>query len=125
MRRIVWPLVLLALTLPAFGQRVDRKNTHYRAWAVDYVTTDAQGLKMPAHAAGKLGWVAMYSADGSLCVVEYVAKDYHDLDSLRRDSDPRVKVWEKASTPRQLFEGVARTAGFTALDLDKFFVAVP
>ncbi len=125
MRRVLLPLFLLFLSVPALAQRVDSTNTHYRVWAIDRVITDAQGIRTPAHAQGKLGFVAIYSADGSLCLVEYVAARHQDLEDVRRDSDPRVRVFEKPFTKRAVFETTARAAGFTQLNLDKFFVRVP
>lgn len=125
MRRVLLPLFLLVLSVPALAQRVDSTNTHYRVWALDRVVTDAQGVRMPAHAQGMLGFVAIYSPDNSLCLVEYVAAKHEDLDALRKDKDPRVRVFEKPFTKRAVFETAARAAGFTQLNLDKFFVRVP
>jgi len=125
MRRTLLPLLFLLLTVSALAQRVDSTNTHYRVWAIDRVITDAQGIRMPAHAQGMLGFVAIYSPDGSLCLVEYVAAKHQDLDAVRRDRDPRVRVFEKPFTKRVVFETTARAAGFTQVNLDKFFVRVP
>ncbi len=124
-RGICLALLATALAWPALAQRVDSRESHFRAWAVDRVVTDAQGRKTPAHAAGKLGFVAMYSPDGSLCLVEYVAARHEDLNSLRQDTDIRVKVFEKPYTRRDVFQAAAQAAGFTQLNLDKFFVRVP
>ncbi len=84
---------------------------------------------MPAHASGTgiLGFVALYSPNGSLCLVEYVAEHNSDFDALRADAaaDPVVRIWEKAFTRHSVFEAAAKAAGFTQLNLDKFFVRVP
>lgn len=116
-------LVIFAHAAPA--QRVDSSlNSHVRIWVIDRVT-DAQGRRMPAHAEGKLGFVAIYNADRTLCVVEYVAEKYEDFDSLRADTDPRVKVFEKAKTRREVFERAVGAAGFVNFNLDRFVVRVP
>lgn len=125
MSRWLFLLLILVLDWPAGAQRVDSTNTHYRVWAIDRVVTDAQGMRMPAHAQGKLGFVAIYSPDASLCLVEYVAARHQDFNALRQDKDPRVRVFEKPFTKRAVFDAAARAAGFTQLNLDKFFVRVP
>ena len=128
-RNLLFLLLVLTLTLSlgpdAQAQRVDSKNTHYRVWAIDRVIIDAEGVKMPAHAAGMLAFVAVYNADDTLCLVEYVAAKHKDFAGLRQDKSPRVRVFEKAFTKRRAFEAVARAAGFTQLNFKKFIVRVP
>jgi len=130
-------LVLLA-AVPLAAQRVDSTQTHVRVWVLDEVVTDAQsGRKMPAHAKGKLAFIAIYAPgeNPTRCLVEYVALKNSDLDDVRaardRDKDKadtdraKVRVFEKGRTKRSDFEAAARAAGFTNLDLDRFFVRVP
>jgi hypothetical protein len=128
-------LLILAAALPLAAQRVDSTNTHFRIWAIDRVVTDEHGHRMPAHAKGKLAFIAIYSADDSMCVVEYVALKNGDLDDVRDDKEKdknkddkdktKVRAFEKGRTKKSDFEAAAKAAGFVNLDLDKFFVRVP
>ena len=125
MRKILFLSLLLAVVLPAAAQRVDSKLTHYRLVGVDRVITDAQGRRVPAHAAGKLAYIAIYNPAGTLCWVEYVARNHRDLDDARQDTSPGVVFHEKAFARREVVEAAAKAAGFTNVDLGKFFVRVP
>ncbi len=116
---------LFLIATPLIAQRVDSTNTHYRFWAIDRVITTADGVTKPAHADGMLGFVAIYSPDSSICLVEYVAAKYDDFEALRKDKDARVKIFDKAKTKKDVFEAAARRAGFVDLNLDKLIVRVP
>jgi hypothetical protein len=118
-------LLVLFLCGPLAAQRVDSTNSHYRLLALDRVITDEHGNKVPAHAKGKLGFVAIYNEQMTLCVVEYVALRNEDLDDARNDRDARVRVFDKARVKRTVFEAAARAAGFTNVNFDKVFVRVP
>lgn len=117
-------IVLLVGINVAHAQRVDPRNTFFRAWVIDHVVVDDNNHRMPAHAAGKMGFVAVYGSGGasSLCLVEYVAEHDADLDSVRQDKDT-VKFFDKAHTPQAAFRAVAKTVGFTDADVDRFFAA--
>jgi len=86
----------LALTapLPANAQRVDPRQSHYRIRAIDRVITDANGVRKPAHADGKLAFVAIYRGSSNICMVEYVFTNYKDFDILRADAanDPQINI---------------------------------
>ncbi len=127
MRAFLSSLFLLALSLPAGAQRVAGDQNHHRVWSIDRVVV-SQGVRMPAHAQGKLGFVALYGPVASgLCLVEYVSRNDQDFADLRAAAatDPQVLVFDKAFTPRAVFVTAAKAAGFTQLNLDKFFVKVP
>ncbi len=136
MRRLAVLLVILVVAVPLAAQRVDSTNTHFRVWAIDRVITDDKGHKMPAHAKGKLAYNAIYNADDTMCLVEYVALKNFELDDVRKDRDKdkdkddgdktKVKVFEKAHTRKSDFVAAARVAGFVNvnLNLDNFFVRV-
>lgn len=115
-------LVLLA-AVPLAAQRVDSTNTHTRMLTIDRVITDEQGHRMPAHAAGMLGFVAVYAAGSDLCLVEYVALKHEDFNALRADADKdrRVRIFDKGRTKRNVFEAAVRAAGFTNVDFEKFW----
>lgn len=125
MRRLLLGLILVVVTVPALAQRVDSRNTHERRWAIDRVVLDQEGVAQPAHAQGMLGFVAIYNADNTLCLVEYVAERNADFDSLRDEKDPRVRVFDKGRTKPAVFKAAARAAGFLDFDLDKIFARVP
>ena len=124
MRKFLLPSLILALALPAAAQRVDSKQSHYRILVVDRTIVDAEGIRRPAHADGKLGWVAIFNPGSTLCLVEYTGLKHQDHDSVRNDKDPRVRVFEKGLTPPGLFKAAAVLAGFSPQDSDKFLQKV-
>ena len=115
-------LAVLASSLIANAQRVDPTQSHYRLRVIDRVITDAMGRR-PAHAEGKLGFVAIYKGNSNICMVEYVALKYEDFNSLRADAsnDPLIKIFEKARSRKEDVAAAGRAAGFAQADLDKFF----
>ena len=116
-------VALLIVTAPLLGQRVDPSQSHYRIRAIDRVITDARGVRKPAHADGKLAFVAIYRGNSNICLVEYVALKHEDFDSLRADaaSDGAIKVFDKARSKKEDVAAAGRGAGFAQADLDKFF----
>lgn len=134
MRRLAVLLAIFVVAVPLLAQRVDSTNTHFRVWAIDRVITDEQGHRMPAHAKGKLAFNAIYNADDTMCLVEYVALKNFELDDVRKDRDKdkdkddkdktKVKVFEKAHTKKSDFVAAAKAAGFANLNFDSFFVRV-
>ena len=124
MRRIFGSLlVALIFVATSTAQRVDPAQSHYRIRAIDRVITDAKGVRKPAHADGKLAFVAIYRGNSNICMVEYVALKYEDFASLRADAanDPLIKVFEKARSRKEDVQTAGRAAGFPQADLDKFF----
>jgi len=120
---IILIVALLIVAAPLFGQRVDPSQSHYRMRVIDRVITDANGVRKPAHADGKLGFVAIYRGNSNICLVEYVALKHEDFDGLRSDAanDAQIKVFDKARSRKQDVENAGRAAGFAQADLDKFF----
>jgi hypothetical protein len=112
--------------LPAGAQRVDPAQSHYRIRAIDRVITDAKGVRKPAHADGKLAFVAIYRGNSNICLVEYVALKHEDFDSLRTDAanDGVIKIFDKARSRKEDVATAGRAAGFAQADLDKFFEKV-
>ncbi len=104
-------------------------ETHYRVIMVDSVIVDSvKHTRMPAHAAGKLGFVAIYSKDGLHCLVEYVSASYEDFNDVRSQvaaaNDPAIKLWEKAQMKHEDLQAAAKVAGYD-VDFKKFYVRVP
>jgi hypothetical protein len=135
--RIRIAILFLAATCPVFhAQRVDSTNTHFRVWAFDSVTVvvDAK-TKMktstPAHASGMLGYAVIYHpTDPTICLVEYVHKQYHGLDAVRQTvgvpgGDARLAVFEKGSTAKATIAAAAKALGFPEVDFNRFVVRVP
>jgi len=126
-------ILLLALSASLCAQRVDPKNTHFRAWTVDRVITEAKtGARKPAHAdmPGILGFVVIYHPrNPDLCLVEYVTRKHSDLDPLRQvaaaATDAQFKLFERANSKGADFAAAAKAAGFPDVDLEKFAVRVP
>jgi hypothetical protein len=127
-------LLVFMAALPLAAQRVDSTNTHFRVWAIDRVVSDEHGNRMPTHAKGKLAFAAIYNADDSMCVVEYVALKNGDLDDVRNDKEKdknkqdgdktKVRAFEKGRTKKSDFEAAAKAAGFVNVDLDRLLVRV-
>ncbi len=117
--------ILLLLTLPLLAQRpkVPETETHFRIWAIDKVVV-VDGARQPAHAAGMKAFVAIYNRNSTLCFVEYVAAKHSDLDALRQSTDPQVVWFDKHKTNPTVLLNAARVAGFSQLDLEKFYVRV-
>ena len=123
---IILIVALLIVAAPLLAQRVDPAQSHYRIRAIDRVIVDANGVRKPAHADGKLAFVAIYRGNSNICLVEYVALKHEDFDSLRADAanDPVIKIFDKARSRKQDLENAGRSAGFAQADLDKFFEKV-
>jgi hypothetical protein len=118
--------VLLLLSGTIFAQRVDPFQNHYRVRVVDKVITGADGIRKPAHASGMLAYAAIYHPNGKLVLVEYVAKEFSDLDGLFKDAakDPDVKVFPKGQTKKEDVEAAAKAVGFGKVDLSRLTVRV-
>jgi hypothetical protein len=130
-------LILFLATLCPFlpAQRVDPTNTHFRMWVVDTVVVDPQTkARKPAHAGltGMLGYTVLYHPkDPTICLVEYVHRQYHGFDTLKQDIvagvalDTRLQTWNKNSTKPQDVAAAALALGFGNIDFHKFSVRVP
>jgi hypothetical protein len=85
----------------------------------------------PAHVSGMLAYAVIYHPkDPTICLVEYVHKQYHGLDVMRQASaapgaDARLAVFEKGSTTKESVAAAAKALGFPEVDFNKFVVRVP
>src|SRR5258707_1046230 len=140
MQRLFWPpfwgndmkkcisvvlVLLIAVLVSAQKRQQDLKGNHYRVIAIDRVISDAKGTR-PAHADGKIGFVAIYSPDRKHCVVEYAGSDFHAFDDLRGEvashADPQMMIFEKSAVSRGVYERIIHSAGYSDVDFDKFYV---
>jgi hypothetical protein len=121
----LFAVALGSFTAAGLAQRraIDPTNLHARYWALLPVVVNAQGHRVPAHTEGALGLHVLYNSTATLCLAEIVRLNDEDFQPLRAAAarDPRIRIFSKALTRKDVARTVFRAAGFTLEDVEKFF----